>query len=396
VRDLRADAGTERRSRWRVGQALALLLGALFLASVAQFYHPGLGFTALIVFPGGDTYEIPALRELPHYRYPEHVAYDGAFYAQLAMEPLLKDPAIDQALDLPAYRARRILFSWTAWLAGLGKPAWILQAYALQNVVVWIVMAWLLTRWLPLDGMRTFLLWAAAMFSHGLLASVRMALIDGPSLLLLTVAVLAAERGRLWAASGVLAVSGLGRETNLLGGAALPWPRGWRGALRVAGACALALVPLLVWQDYVWSIYRDASAGAGHITTPLGAYLTTWDVTVRTIGRDGFFTPAGSAVLVLVALTVQAVFVVVTARWWREPWWRLAAVFAVLMCVVHVAVWEGWPGAITRVVLPLTFGFNILLARWRGRGFWAWYVLGNLHVVAGLHTMPIPWLPVLF
>jgi hypothetical protein len=379
-----------------VGQACAVLLGALFLASVAQFYHPGLGFTALIVFPGGDTYEIPALRELPHYRYPERVAYDGAFYAQLAMEPLLKDPAIDQALDLPPYRARRILFSWTAWLAGLGNPAWILHAYSLQNVVVWLALAWLLTRWLPLDNPRTFMLWTAAMFSHGLLASVRLALLDGPSLLLLVLAVMAAEHGRTWAAAGVLAVSGLGRETNLLGGAALPWPRGSRGYLRVVGAGVLTIVPLLVWQDYVWSIYRDASAGAGHITTPLLAYVTTWDVAVRTIGRDGFFTPAGSAALVLVALTVQAVFVAVTARRWQEPWWRLAAVFAVLMCVTHVAVWEGWPGAITRVVLPLTVGFNILLASWSGRSFWAWYALGNLHVVAGLHTMSVPGLSGIF
>jgi hypothetical protein len=381
-----------RHQRW---QALALLCGALFLASVARFYHPGLGFTALIVFPGG-TYEHPALQAVPHYRYPPGEAYDGAFYAQLALEPLLRDPAIDQALDLPGYRARRILFSWTAWLAGLGRPAWILQAYALQNVAAWLLLAWLLTRWLPLDDVRRFLLWTAVMFSHGLLASVRLALLDGPSLLLLAAAVLAAERGRTWAAASVLAVSGLGRETNLLGGVALPWPVGWRGWLRAAAAGALMVVPLLVWQDYVWSIYRHASAGVGHIATPLAGYLQAWRDALGAAGRQGFFTPAGSAVLVLVALTTQVVFVAATVRRWREPWWRLAGVFAVLTCVVHPAVWEGWPGAITRVVLPLTAGFNILLARCPGRSFWTWYGLGNLHVIAGLHALPIPGMPRLF
>ena len=51
---------------WR---APALLLCALFLASVARFYHPGAGFTALILFHQNQYYQLPALREIPHYEY---------------------------------------------------------------------------------------------------------------------------------------------------------------------------------------------------------------------------------------------------------------------------------------------------------------------------------------
>ena len=55
-------------------------------------------------------------------------------------------------MDLAPYRARRILFSWTAFLLGLGRPAWILEAYALQNVAGWLLLAALLTRWMPLTS----------------------------------------------------------------------------------------------------------------------------------------------------------------------------------------------------------------------------------------------------
>jgi hypothetical protein len=382
----------------RVGlwQVLALASCALFLASVARFYHPGFGFTALIVITSAPDHErLPALRDLPRYEYPPGVGYDGAYYVQLAMDPLLRDPAIDRALDAPAYRARRILFSWTAWALGLGRPAWILHVYALQNVAAWLLLAWLLSRWLPPVSARLFLLWFAAMFSHGLLASVRLSLLDGPSMLLLAAAMLAAERGRTWTAAGVLAVSGLGRETNLLGAGALPWPRGPRAWGRLAAACLLILLPLLIWQDYLWSIYRGASAGAGlgHITWPLQPYVTKWHVTVEAIRVGGFWGPAGWTAATVIALSTQAVFLAVTARrFWREPWWRLAAAYGALMLVAHYAVWDGYPGAITRVVLPLTVGFNVLLARWEGRGFWPWFVFGNLHVAAGMQALHVPGL----
>ena len=52
-------------------------------------------------------------------------------------------------MDNLPYRARRILFCWTAYLLGMGQPRLILQAYALQNVLCWLLLAWLLLRWFP-------------------------------------------------------------------------------------------------------------------------------------------------------------------------------------------------------------------------------------------------------
>lgn len=327
---------------------------------------------------GEADYQLPVLRTIPHYEYPPRHGYDGAMYVQLAMVPLLKDPAIDRALDSPGYRARRILFCWTAWAAGLGRPAWIMQAYALQNVVCWFLLAWLITRWMPLTSWKFFALWFGSLFSHGLLTSVRLAVLDGPSLLLLVLAVIAAERGRTWLTAALVGIAGLGRETNLLGVATLARPSGWLGWVRAAGAGALVVLPLIVWQDYVWSIYRGTSAteGAGQITIPFAAFIMKWQHLIGNPGQVDRGTLLRE-MLVVVALVTQAAYVAST-RQWSAPWWRLAAAYAVLMFMVHWAVWEGHPGAITRVTLPLKFGFNALLARDRSRAFWGWLVLGNL------------------
>ena len=125
------------------------LVVAAFLAGVSRYYHPPFGLTAFIDFsPSNHAYEIPAVQSAPHFDNPGSTGYDGVYYAQLAVDPLLRDPAIDHALDDPPYRARRILFSWTAYALGLGRPAWILQVYAVQNVIVWLLFAWLLCRWM--------------------------------------------------------------------------------------------------------------------------------------------------------------------------------------------------------------------------------------------------------
>ena len=335
---------------------------------------------------------MPMVQRMPHYEHGVDGAYDGVFYVQLAMVPLLEDPAIDAALDNPAYRARRILFSWTAWAAGLGRPSWILHVYSLQNVAFWILLAWVMTWWVPPVDARRFALWVAVMFSHGLLMSVRLAVLDGPSLLLLALGVAAAERGRLWTSAAILGISGLGRETNLLGAPALPAPAGrWR-IVRLAAALVLVLLPLLLWQDYIWSIYRGSStsAGAWHII-PLAGYVEKWRVELHAVERLGLWSDASRSLLVVLSLTVQALFFAWT-RAWREPWWRLGAAYAVLLLAVHYAVWEGNPGAITRVVLPMTAAFNVLL--WKGteqgrRAFWIWYAAGNLHLLVSPLAMPL-------
>ena len=370
------------------GIAGALII--LFLASVARFYHPGTGFTALIAFPAGNADELPALRALPHFVYSGW-SYDGQFYAQLALEPLLRDPAIDPAMDLAPYRARRILFSWTAYALGLGRPSWILQAYALQNVACWLILGVLLTRWVSPTSARGLMLWTACLFSHGALLSVRLALLDVPSLLLIACAVLAVERGRLLLSAAIVGIAGLGRETNLLAAVSQPIPRDRRGLMRLAIGVVLTVVPILVWGDYLWSIYRSTVfAQTDQLAVPLSGFIHGVRRLLGGIAYVGLFSVEGQRLAILFSLAVQVAYVL-ARREYAVPWWRVSAAYAALMFVLDPVLAQPVTGAITRVLLPLTVGFNVLLgSESRGTRFWPWFAAGNLHLFAVFSVMP-PW-----
>jgi hypothetical protein len=91
----------------------------------------------------------------------------------------------------------------------------------------------------------------------------------------------------------------------------------------------------------------------------------------------------------LASLAVQGIYLAVR-REFRQPWWRVAAAYAVMMAFLHPTLVDPLTGAITRVMLPLTVGFNILLASEpRSLRFWAWFIAGNLHLIAALRVMPL-------
>ena len=363
---------------------IALVCG--FLLMVGRHHHAGVGFTELLILPeDGHADETPALQAVPHFHHPRTNAYDGQFYAQLALDPLLKDPLVERALDNPQYRARRILFSWTAWLMGLGRPAWIVQAYALQNVLVWLLLAWWLARRYPADDWRGLAVWIAVMFTHGLLASVRMAVLDGPSLLVIALAVTLSERGRPIGSALLVGIGGLGRETNLLAAVALggtlskprhPW-------LTLVAGGFLVLAPFVLWLDYLRSVFGTvAFTSGGAVTWPFAVFADQWRG-VAQVGMRGLPRHFGH-VAALLSLTVQAVYVVARAAP-RNPWWRLGTAYAALMLSVASPVWEGDPGAATRAILPLTLAFNLLLPS--TRSFWPWLLAGNLTTLLAWRTL---------
>ena len=369
-----------------------LALVAALLALVARFYAPITGFTSLINFSEHDRpFESQTLQQTAHFRYPGSAGYDGQFYAQLAIDPLLREPDTDTLMDMAPFRARRILFSMTAYCLGLGRPQWILQAYSLQNVLVWLLLAWWLARRLPTDDVRGLLVWAACLFTQGLLASIRAAVLDGPSLLLIALAVTAAEKGHIKTAAAIVGVSVLGRETNVLAAAALfplvlamgRRPRPW-----ILVACGLLLVvPELLWLDYLRSIYRSTVLAHGpSLGLPFEAFAAQWASVIHgsflTLGPGAIWRSPGA--LVLISLTVQAAGLLFRPNI-RSPLWCTGAVFAVLMLLVSDHVWGGNPGATPRVVLPMTFAFNLTLPG--GRAFWPWLVAGNLAVIPGVMAL---------
>ena len=360
----------------------------LFLAAVARFYHRGTGFTALIGFPEGDT-EPRALKSIPHYQYPIYASYDGQFYAQRALDPLLRDPDVDRGMDLAPFRARRILFSWTAYVLGLGRPAWILEAYALQNVVCWLIIAVLITKWISPSTPRGLALWTACLFSHGLLWSVRFALLDGPSLMLTMWAVATAERERALASAVIVGINGLGRETNILATLAQPIPRVRAAWIRFAVAVVLVVVPSLIWMDYLRSIYRSTTLAGTDSFVLIGSGLVQNGRVVLDRIRLAGVVAALFPACILLSVVVQAACIFVR-REHAAAWWRVALAYAVMLLFLDPVLVAPSTGAITRVMLPLTIGFNILLAREpRSARFWSWFVAGNLHLVTVLQVMPL-------
>ena len=318
-------SGSNRSQRLYL--ALSLAVVAFFIISVGSFHRRNTGFTVLIRF--GDQFNdraLPAVRDAPHYVHFNSEGYDGQWYAQLAVDPLLRDRAIDRALDTPGYRARRILFAWTAYLFGLGRPAWVLNVYAYQNIVAWVLLALLLTRWLPPTRSRHFAAWFACLFGAGLIESVTHALLEGPSLVLLTLAALAIELGRFWVASVVMALSGLGRETNLVGAGVVigRLPRDRDALLRLGGQFAIMLGPYLFWSLYVRSLYQSALfSNPASFSLPFVAYVQKWSGTIGELFTYGWQTDLGFSLAALVSLATQAVFLI----WFREPksaWWRMA------------------------------------------------------------------------
>jgi hypothetical protein len=375
-------------SHWRLPiVALYAAAVASFAIAIAQFYRPNTGFTYLIEF--GETFheqKLPAVRDAVHYTHVGSPGYDGQFYAQLAVDPLLRDRRIDTALDWPAYRARRILFAWTAWAMGLGRPGPALKAYALQNILAWLLIAVLLMRWLPPTGPRQLTAWFGCLFGSGLIGSVRLALLEGPSLLLLVLAILAMERGLRWPAAALVGISGLGRETNLLSAGLVVDRRSWTGGVPAhAGLALVVALPLALWMLYLRTIYPDPGAlGEYNYSLPLVEYFAKWGQVLAALAAEGPRSFARFSLFALVSLTTQAGFLLLH-RQWDNAWWRAGMGYVLLLVVLGPAVWDGIPGAAIRVLLPLSVAFNVLVVshRW----FWPLVILGNLSVLHGLQLL---------
>jgi hypothetical protein len=375
--------GPWRRSPWFWA---ALLVMVLFAGLIVRYHHPGTGWTSLISIGSKmEKHRVDALVQTgPHIVEGSH-GYDGQFYVQLALHPLLRSAELEPAIDDPAYRARRMLMPWAAWLLGAGQPAWIVQAYALLNPLCWLLLAVLLWRWLPPVNADNFLRWAGVLGSHGVCMSVRHSLTDAPSLLLLAAAMCWWEGQRHKPAVVALAAATLTKETAVLAGVlwAQPPLRGWRQCGRLALIGGLVIAPLALWLGYVrWRFgATPGEEGLNNFTLPLAGLAGKWAETLGEIRREGWSRYNFPTLLTVAALSVQLAFFLF--RWrWREAWWRVGGVFAVLGLFVSQPVWEGHPGAATRVLLPMMLAFNLLVPR--GRRWLPVLLAGNLSLVAGV------------
>lgn len=390
-----------RPSRWawpwrHVHAPVYVALTAVFLLQIARFYDPHTGFTSLEIF--GDyfaPYRLKRLHDVPIYTYAHSNGYDGQFYAQLAVAGNPFDPQLRTALDDPPYRSGRILLPEIAHLAALGRPAWVLNAYALSNVICWLILAWVMARWwFRPTGLDNLVRWGGVLFGAGMLTSVTRSLADGPALLCIALAVRALEVGRRRLAGFVFAASGLVREVSVIASAAL-WaparrtPSASARALLVAATCVL---PAAIWSIVLYSHYgfHDA-AQSTNMGIPLVAILEESRALASSVVRARSFLQlqhVQDEFFVFVSLVTQAGFVLLRPQI-KAPWWRVGAIFAVLALCRSSVGWEDAATALPRVYLPLTLAFNILVPRTRAGV--ALLLAGNLTVLSASRvSQPIP------
>jgi hypothetical protein len=365
---------------------------ALFAWYITLFYLPGQGFTYFIQF-GEKLHSryLPEVKAVNHYEMPDSTGYDSQWYSQIAVRPHLKDPALAKAVDSLPYRARRILFLWTASLLGGGSPARVMNVYALQNVACWFLLAALLLRWFPPVNWGNCARWAAVLLSFGLIFSVKGALLDGPSLLLVAIGMALVETDHPWLGAAALGASGLGKDTSILCGAGmrLPGSRSARAWVSWLARCALVLLPLAAWMLCLrlW-LGRGDDIGARNFGAPFAGLTEKLQQSVSLLIAGGY--PSVIArfdLCVLIGLLTQFFFFAFRRRW-DDPWWRIGASYAVLMAFLGDAVWENYPSAAGRVLLPMTLAFNICVPR--GRWWAILLVAGNLGIFASADIFKPP------
>jgi hypothetical protein len=370
---------------------LLVIAGWIPTCYVLKHYDPGTQLTSLILF--GERLrarEVPAVRAMkPAVESPD--GYDGQYYAQVALDPLLKKQETKQALDLPHYRAQRILLPVLAHLAGLGRPGPVIQAYALLNLAFWFLLLFGMAHYLRAGTARDYLCIFAAVFTTGIMMSFQRSLADLPAA---TLGFYGAALGGALAA-GSVSLAMLAKETSLLFLFRFAWPppKTAAAALAIAGRCLLIAAPMACWMFYVRHVFGGGPHGIGAFGWPLhgwaGYIAENWRAFIRTdfhlslkysSGWEWRLFEMGAAL----SSMYQACFLAIRRRP-DCPYWRTGIAFAVMFLFFTSHVFEEEIG-FCRSMLPVAIAFNIGLMQQRGRLFTLNFLAGNIGLFWGVRN----------
>ena len=320
--------------------------------------------------------------------------YDGQYYAQIALRPALSDDALARALDNPIYRSRRIGLPFLAYCLGIGNSYWILQIYALLNFVFWLLLTATIIRFIGYNNFKDLSLAIALLWSSGTLTSVARSLTDFPAVVLGVLAIFSSSKWRI--AAILFGTSAMVKETSALSFAALPWRNKYRKmeVKRAVISSFIMVLPITLWFIYVHVQMPSGSvAGAHNFSQPLsGITHKLYDAALGfTAGLAGASAHRQTAlffeVLCPLSLVIQAIYLVAKPRAGSAAW-RFGIGFVILLSILGKSVWvEQY--AYCRVLLPLTFSFNLLIHQHEsGARFGTWYLFGN----AGMFWVASGWL----
>jgi hypothetical protein len=382
--------GRGRRSLVAFAFAVAALWAAVIAFAGRERCH---GDVRALLYLGRSASHPSVLNAVP--RLSEH-GYDGQYYATLATDPLLRDPATARMLDRPSYRARRVAIPALAHALALGDPAHAVVTYQLLCwtgglAAVVIVAAWLRSRG---GGM-----WMAAPLavSIGLTTSMLRSTPDAAALALALAAIWLHERGRARGSLALAIAATLARETLILAplaiAAALLRQRRWRAGVAFVALPALALA---IWTGYLWSALGGGFVlGTGALSLPFAALVDKLAATLS----DGYwvFSRERWAMASVIAAMVAAPLVLL-----RKPADACAGLLAVTALMVPFlsakVLVEAY--AYGRVLIAAPFVATLVAPKVEGRAVrWLLHGVSLTAALAGLVMLalelplPIPGLP---
>ncbi|MCX5700947.1 MAG: hypothetical protein NTZ63_05350 [Candidatus Omnitrophica bacterium] len=342
------------------------------------------GLLNLIFF--GERFSVNRLKVIKDVDLPAltPVGYDGQFYAQLALDPFLVHGDIVNALDAPAYRARRIGLPFLSFIFGFGNPLWVLRVYALINFAFWGLLLVALYQYSGFRYKRDFLLAVSLLWSTGTLVSLARALTDFPAATLSVLAVFLIAKRKI--AAWLLSFAILCKETSGLSLFLLIWPEKNKKVkpCKIILLCSIVIIPIAVWLFYLkLRLNGSPFVGNNNFTLP---FLGVISKVVAEGGRffKGLTQLSDFNILNLLfeficplSLLVQSLYMIVKPRV-SSPFWRLGIGFTVLIFILGNAIWVEQIGY-CRVLLILTFCFNFLIHKdERGIPYVLWYFMGNV------------------
>jgi hypothetical protein len=346
---------------------------------VIKHFSRETGFTNLICFGSEFFKRAPSTVKSAPLAVRTEWGYDGEFYAMIATDPLLLNPELKPALDIPSYRARRIVLPVLAWCGGLGKPAWILQVYSIANLFFWYLLLGGMVYYLKPTTLRDYLCIGACCLTSGVLFSIQRALLDLPAATFSFFS--AALSGGPAIAALALAILTKDSYIMSLGVLARPFEETKESVARRIWRFTMPLLPFIIWCSYVYWKWGVASQGQ-NFSWPMEGYLSAFLRGWKLYNERHMLFPF-TEMAAPVSLVIQIVYLLFVARSYRSPYWRIGVAFAIASLFLSSEVF-GEQMSFCRDTIMVTLAFNIGLMQNKPRGFLAWYLAGNLGLTAGL------------
>ena len=194
--------------------------------------------------------------------------YDGQFAYYIARDP----SGSPDCLDIPAYRAQRILLPALGRALSLGHDALIPWAFVAINLSALVISTALLEDLLIAERASRWYALSYGLFV-GVFMTVRLSTTEALAYGLVIAGIWFGQRAQIWRMAIMLALAALAKETTglFVGGYLLFFAlhRRWRDAIRLA---VIVGVPFVAWQIVLYDWLGTLGVGSG------GAKATSFEI----------------------------------------------------------------------------------------------------------------------